>query len=142
MIRNAVFTWSWLAVLGLLLLPAGIPTAAASAKTPVIAKWARFEQAFKSTLIYSNALQDASLKVQFTSPLGDTSEVDGFWDGGRTWRVRFAPDQPGRWTFKTTCSDGANDGLRNQTGELVRRREEHAFWQFLDLNLDRQLHTN
>ena len=118
MIRNAVFTWSRLAVLGLLLLPAGIPTAAASAKTPVIAKWARFEQAFKSTLIYSNALQDASLKVQFTSPLGDTSEVDGFWDGGRTWCVRFAPDQPGRWTFKTTCSDAANDGLRNQTGEF------------------------
>ena len=119
MMRNIVFTWSRLAVLGLLLLPAGVPTAAASAKMPVIAKWGRFEQAFKSSVIYSNAVQDASLKVLFTSPLGETNEVDGFWDGGRTWRVRFAPDQPGRWTFKTTCSDAANDGLHNQTGEFL-----------------------
>ena len=117
--HTAVFAWSRLAVLGLLLLPAGVQAAAASAKIPIIAKWGRFEQAFRSTVIYSNALQDASLKVQFTSPLGETSEVDGFWDGGRTWRVRFAPDLPGRWRFKTSCLDAANDGLRNQTGAFL-----------------------
>ncbi len=116
--HNAIFAWSRLAVLGLLL-PAGVPAASASAKLPIIAKWGRFEQSFRSTVIYSNALQDASLKVQFTSPLGETSEVDGFWDGGRTWRVRFAPDLPGRWRFKTSCLDAANDGLRNQTGEFL-----------------------
>jgi hypothetical protein len=119
MIRNIVFTWSRFAALALLLLPAGIPTAAASAKTPVIAKWGRFEQAFKSGVVYSNALQDASLTVLFTSPLGDTSEVDGFWDGGKTWCVRFSPDQPGRWTFKTACSDTANLSLHHQTGEFL-----------------------
>jgi hypothetical protein len=119
MIRNVVFSWSRFAALGLLLLPAGVSTAAASPKTPVIAKWGRFEQAFKSAVVYSNALQDASLTVLFTSPLGDTSEADGFWDGGKTWRVRFSPDQPGRWKFKTTCSDTANFGLHNQTGEFL-----------------------
>ena len=119
MIRNVVFSWSRFGALALLLLPGGVPTAAASAKTPVIAKWGRFEQAFKSSMVYSNALQDASLTVLFTSPLGDTSEADGFWDGGRTWRVRFSPDQPGLWKFKTTCSDTANFGLHNQTGEFL-----------------------
>ena len=119
MIRNIVLTWTRIAALGLLLLPAGIPAARASVKTPVIAKWGRFEQAFKSTVLYSNAVQDASLKVVFTSPLGDTSEVDGFWDGGRVWRVRFSPNQPGRWTFKATCSDTANDGLHNEIGEFI-----------------------
>ena len=69
--------------------------------------------------MYSNALQDASLRVVFTSPLGETNEVDGFWDGGRTWRVRFSPDQPGRWKFRTTCSDTANVGLHNETGEFL-----------------------
>ena len=118
-IRNVVFRWSQVAALGLLLLPGAIPTAAASAKTPVIPKWGRFEQVFKSSVVYSNALQDASLTVLFTSPLGDTSEVDGFWDGGKTWRVRFSPDQPGRWKFKTTCSDTANFELHNQTGEFL-----------------------
>ena len=105
MMRNIVFTWSRLAAVCLFLLPAGVPTAAAFAKTAVVAKWGRFEHSFKSSLVYSNALQDASLRVVFTSPLGETNEVDGFWDGGRTWRVRFSPDQPGRWKFRTTCSD-------------------------------------
>ncbi len=119
MLRNVVLLGSRLAVLGLLLLPASLPTAAASARIQFVPKWDRFEQAFKSLVLYSNAVQDASLKVVFTSPLGETREVDGFWDGGKTWRVRFSPDQPGRWTFKTTCSDVANDGLNNQTGEFT-----------------------
>ena len=119
MMRNVIFTWSRFAALALLLAPAGVPTAAASAKTPVIAKWGRFEQAFKSSVVYSNAVQEASLTVAFTSPLGDTSEADGFWDGGKIWRVRFSPDQPGRWKFKTTCSDTANLDLHDQTGEFI-----------------------
>ena len=69
--------------------------------------------------MYSNAIQDATLTVRFTSPLGETSEVSGFWDGGRVWRARFSPNLPGRWTFKTTCSDSANEGLANQTGEFL-----------------------
>src|ERR1017187_11036083 len=119
MIRNVVFSWSRLAALALLVLPAGVPTAAAAAKTPVVAKWGRFEQAFKSSVGYSNALQDVSLTAVFTSPLGETNEVDGFWDGGRTWRVRFSPAQPGRWKFRTVCSDGANSGLPKQSGEFL-----------------------
>ncbi len=119
MMRNFVFTGSRLAVPCLLLLPAECPTALAAAKMPVIAKWGRFEQSFKSSVLYSNAVQDASLRVVFTSPLGETNEVDGFWDGGRTWRVRFSPDQPGRWKFQTTCSDTSNDGLHNEFGEFI-----------------------
>jgi hypothetical protein len=119
MMRNIVFTWSRLAVVCLFLLAAAAPWADASAKTVVVAKWGRFEHSFKSSLVYSNALQDISLRVVFTSPLGETNEVDGFWDGGKTWRVRFSPDQPGRWKFRTACSDGANSGLHNQSGELL-----------------------
>ena len=119
MMRNIIFTCSRLAMLCLFLLPAAVPKAAASAKTAVIAKWGRFERAFKSSLVYSNAVQDVSLRVIFTSPLGETNEVDGFWDGGKTWRVRFSPDQPGRWRFRTICSDGANDGLYDQSGEFI-----------------------
>jgi hypothetical protein len=119
MMRNIVFIWSRL-VVGCLFLPAAAtPWAAASAKPAVVAKWDCFEHSFKSRLVYSNAVQEVSLRVVFTSPLGETSEVDGFWDGGKTWRVRFSPDQPGRWKFTTVCSDGANDGLFNQSGEFI-----------------------
>jgi hypothetical protein len=93
--------------------------AVASPKLPVVSKWGRFEHAFESTLTYSNALQDVTLTVIFTSPLGETNQVYGFWDGGKTWLVRFSPNLPGRWTFKSACSDNANKGLNNQKGEFV-----------------------
>jgi hypothetical protein len=90
-----------------------------SPKLPVVSKWARFEHSFQSTITYSNTLQDVTLIVVFTSPLGETNQVFGFWDGGKTWLVRFSPNLPGRWTFKSACSDKANKGLNNQTGEFV-----------------------
>ncbi|MCX6930167.1 MAG: DUF4038 domain-containing protein [Verrucomicrobia bacterium] len=119
MIRNIVFTWSRLAALCLLLLPVGVPKAAAAEPKAYVCKWGRFEQSFTSGVRYSNPIQDASLRVIFTSPLGETSEADGFWDGGSTWRVRFSPDQPGRWKYRTICSDSANSGLNKQSGEFV-----------------------
>jgi len=105
--------------------------AAASGKVPVVPKWQRFERVFKSTVLYSNALCDATLTVTFTSPLGRTIDVPGFWDGGRVWRVRFAPDQPGRWVYRAKCSDAANGGLHDQHGEFVCSSpiETERFWQ-------------
>src|SRR5690348_13796995 len=90
-----------------------------SQKLPVVSKWGRFEHAFQSTLGYSTALQDVPLTVIFTSPLGETNQVYGFWDGGKTWLVRFSPNLPGRWTFVSACSDKANKGLNHQKGEFV-----------------------
>jgi hypothetical protein len=88
-------------------------------KLPVVSKWGRFEHDFQSSLTYSNALQDVTLSVVFTSPLGETNQVFGFWDGGKTWLVRFSPNLPGRWSFKSSCSDPANKGLNDQTGQFV-----------------------
>jgi hypothetical protein len=97
----------------------GVLAATRSAKMAVAPKWGRFEHSFHSTAPYTNPLQEAALTVIFTSPLGEKREVPGFWDGGRTWRVRFSPDQPGIWTFTTTCSDAFNAGLNNQTGKFL-----------------------
>lgn len=91
----------------------------ASAKTVMVPKWARFEQTFKSSVRYDNPPQQCELQVTFTSPEGETNTVFGFWDGGRTWRVRFSPDFPGRWTYQTSCSDPDNARLSNQTGEFL-----------------------
>jgi len=105
--------------MGLLALPIGLWGATESPRMPIVPKWGRFEQSFKSEVLYSNALQDATLTVLFTSPLGETNLVYGFWDGGTTWRVRFSPGQPGRWTYKTTCSDTSNRGLHSLAGEFL-----------------------
>src|SRR5882724_8750659 len=94
-------------------------SASGSQSLPVVSKWGRFEHSFQSSLTYSNALQDATLTVVFMSPLGETNQVYGFWDGGQTWLVRFSPNLAGRWSFKSGCSDKANKGLNNQSGEFV-----------------------
>jgi uncharacterized protein DUF4038/uncharacterized protein DUF5060/collagenase-like protein with putative collagen-binding domain len=90
-----------------------------SATGPLVPKWHRFEQTFKSLVAYTNPVQQASLRVEFTSPTGEAINVFGFWDGGETWRVRFAPNQIGKWTYQTTCSDAANSGLHKQTGSFL-----------------------
>ena len=33
------------------------------------------------------------------SPSGKTNVLDGFYDGDETWRVRFAPDEEGEWSY-------------------------------------------
>ena len=89
------------------------------AADPVVAKWGRFEHEFESSVKYENPLQEASLTVVFLSPLGETNRVSGFWDGGKTWRVRFAPNMPGKWGWAALCSDAANKGLHLQSGTFL-----------------------
>jgi hypothetical protein len=42
-------------------------------------------------------------------------ELDAFWDGGRTWRVRFAAPTPGEWNYTLTSTDPA---LHARTGTV------------------------
>ncbi len=52
----------------------------------------------------------------FTGPDGRTITREAFWDGGSTWRLRFAPTADGRWTWRTECS--ADSGLDGRSGTL------------------------
>jgi Protein of unknown function (DUF4038)/Domain of unknown function (DUF5060)/Putative collagen-binding domain of a collagenase len=110
---------NWLLLTALLAAPLVVHAAIRSPKMPVVPKWGRFEAAFKSSINYSNPFVEASLSIDFVSPLGETNRVPGFWDGEKIWRVRFSPDIPGRWNFTTRCSDRANSGLNKQTGSFI-----------------------
>lgn len=103
----------------LLALPGMVRAAASYSRDSIVPKWGRFERSFKSTRLYDNPPREATLVVVFTSPLGETRQVEGFWDGGKTWRVRFSPDQPGRWTYETMCTDWLNRGLDSQSGAFL-----------------------
>jgi hypothetical protein len=85
----------------------------------IVPRWDRFERAFTSATDYDNPLQDATLRVTFRGPGGQERTVDGFWDGGTTWRVRFMPDTPGPWAYTTVCSDAANTGLHGHSGTFT-----------------------
>lgn len=62
--------------------------------------------------------EEAYLKAIFQKTDGDAKEykVSGFWDGDKTWKIRFAPPASGKWTYKTISTDTAMNG---KTGELV-----------------------
>lgn len=68
---------------------------------------------------------DVDLAVTFTD--GDrTYRVDGFHDGGDTWRARFSPPTPGAWRWRTASNLAALD---NQTGDfeaIAPRAGEHG----------------
>lgn len=82
--------------------------------------WMRFEQPFTSTRDYANPLYDVrQFRVKFTSPSGRVKQINGFWDGGRNWKVRFAPDEQGTWTWESVCSDAQNAGLHQVKGSFT-----------------------
>jgi hypothetical protein len=83
-----------------------------------VAQWHRYETKFVSSTAYDNPVQETALRIVFSSPEGNVQSVQGFWDGGKTWRVRFMPDSPGLWTWRTECTDADNDGLHNQSGRF------------------------
>lgn len=81
-----------------------------------VRQWSPFEIALTSTRTYANPLQDVLLTATFVSHAGEVSRVDGFWDGGDQWRVRFAPPSKGIWRYTTECNDLRNHGLHGITG--------------------------
>jgi len=79
--------------------------------------WRAVEIPFSSAILHPRPL-DTDLNVTFISPSGESRLVPGFWDGGKDWRVRFAADESGTWTYTSTCSDTADSGLHGRSGRL------------------------
>ncbi len=82
-----------------------------------VQKWTRFEAAFTSERTYANAVQEVELLVVFSSPSGRRHRVRGFWDGERSWKVRFSPEERGRWSYRTEAKP-SDSGLDAQAGEF------------------------
>ena len=81
--------------------------------------WRYGEFTFTASQHYENPLQDAKLEFVITSPSGKPHPIDGFWDGGQTWRARFMPHHEGKWTWETKCSNANDSGLHGQRGEFM-----------------------
>jgi hypothetical protein len=84
-------------------------------ETPI---WQVAEVELLSAVARSEPTQACELRATFTGPSGRVRRVLGFWDGGSTWRVRFAPDEEGTWTGVTTCTDTADVGLHDVPLEI------------------------
>ena len=61
------------------------------------------EWAFRAERGYPAPYADVHLDAIFIAPSGRTATMPAFYDGDATWRVRFNPDEPGRWRYRTVA---------------------------------------
>jgi len=60
-----------------------------------------FEMTEAEAAQHPNPYLTAEVRAEFRSPKkGTTSVMPGFWDGGRRFKLRFAPLDEGRWDFR------------------------------------------
>src|SRR5664279_2066467 len=83
---------------------ANTPCAVAESMLTEVPQWTVFETQFNGDSNYSNPFQDVDVSVSFKSPTGKIFQTQAFWDGDNIWRVRFSPEEIGKWTFVTHAS--------------------------------------
>jgi len=75
-----------------------------------VPKWSVYEMTLTASDHTADPYLETNLVGVFSGPNDQSVVVNGFWDGGRTFRVRFAPTVEGTWTYMTVSSDPALDG--------------------------------
>jgi len=113
------------------------PIAKPASTITTYAQWQPMELDFDGPLVSeadaTNPFTDFRLSVAFTKG-SQTVTVPGFFaadgdaansgaDSGSVWRARFAPDQPGQWTYSATLHAGANVALDDGETATV-----HSSW--------------
>lgn len=89
----------------------------AGADVPRVEQWGMEEVSLQSNTPHANLFTDVELRCRFTSDSRQL-EVDGFYDGNQTWKVRFMPEQQGEWTYTTSSNDPQ---LNGKSGKFVVR---------------------
>src|SRR5882672_1848142 len=72
------------------------------------------EWSYLSGKQYSDPFNQVDVDAIITLPSGQEERVPGFWAGGSTWRVRYAPATPGIYKIRSVCSDTKNRDLHDQ----------------------------
>lgn len=87
---------------------------------PTVEQWVAGELEFTSSITYEDPVFEAELDVIFTNAdTGTTFTMPAFWDGGTSWKVRYALTEPGKWSWTTVCTDEINAGLHQLSGVVV-----------------------
>lgn len=98
--------------------------------------WRETELSFTAERPYTAPYTDVEMWAEFIhAPTGAVLRRPAFWDGGSTWRIRFAsPRAEGSWSWRTRTT-GDDPGLGGRSGEFTvvpgRMRDRfrrHGFW--------------
>ncbi len=71
-----------------------------------------YEASFQAKGTYANPYVELEAEARITPPSGAPRRIALFWNGGNEWKLRFSPDQPGRWSLAVTSSDAGLNGRR------------------------------
>jgi hypothetical protein len=108
-------------ILTTLLLLAAVPCLSAPERSTLargeVHVWELQEITFESALPHENPYTEVVCWIDLEGP-GFARRVYGFWDGGRTFKVRFVATAPGDWRWRSGSNDPADTGLRGGRGEL------------------------
>jgi len=74
-------------------------------------QWQATEITLNSSVTYADPFQDVDVTATFRGPGNKIIIRPAFWDGGSTWKIRFAPPIAGKWIMTTTSTDTSNRGL-------------------------------
>lgn len=101
----------------------------------ITSAWRQTEITLTAKGEYTNAYTDVEVFARFRHESGVELLRPAFWDGGNTWKVRFASPLPaGTWRWES-FSAPRDAGLEGQTGEIHitpsesdHRFHRHGFW--------------
>jgi hypothetical protein len=79
--------------------------------------WETQEITFESSVSHANPYADVVCWIDLEGP-GFSGRVYGFWDGGRSFKVRFVATAPGEWRWRSGSNDPADAGLDGGRGQL------------------------
>lgn len=78
-----------------------------------VGPWEVFETSFESSKDYQNPFMEVEVDVLFSNGKKEW-KVPAFWDGGKTWKVRFSAPEKGTYTYWAVATDPSNKGLNTE----------------------------
>ena len=101
-----------------LILLSDLPTCQSVKVNATVERWRVTEISLTSSKDYTNPFMDVEVNATFTGSKGESITRPAFWDGGKTWKIRFAPTQTGLWRYTVAANDTGNTGLNGPTGVI------------------------
>jgi len=100
-----------------------------------VAAWRQVDIELTAAAEHADPYCQVDVWADFVSETGEVLRRPAFWDGGRAWRIRFAPPAGSRhWEWATSASVG-DSGLAGLRGVLTAvpgstddAFDEHGFW--------------
>jgi hypothetical protein len=101
----------------LVAIPGALPPARAALSAGEVHVWETQEVSLESAKAYANPYVEVECWIDLEGP-GFARRVHGFWDGGRTFKVRFVATAPGEWRWRSGSNRPDDRGLNGGSGRL------------------------